>query len=173
MLYLNSDTETDPVMNLRPVSLSDHPLVRELLDHYYRECPGTLFPLLLLYLANTGNLDAGERAREVSYTDDSFRFTGHTLIQFSREDAMQTGSDPAGRRLLERWESNGQTQISVVMPEIPEDGDVRRARELIHRHDDPNKNSIYLSFKFISFWSNISFIFNKGKYSEDFNSLFI
>ena len=122
-----------------PIPVGKSPAkLRPLFDYYYKECPGTLLPLLLLYLAKNNKLEVGERARHIEYSDEKFKYTGKVLVQFDREDAAELAkTDPTGTRLLEKWDSVDRSQLSLLLHYDVSDVTLQHAREVIHRHDEP------------------------------------
>jgi len=114
-----------------------------LVDHYYKVCPGRIMPLFLLYLAEQGQLEVGDRARHVQHTDDEKRYEGFTYAQFTRDDADELAkTDNAGRHMKEKWDYNGLTQLSMLLQYDRNDRPLQDVRTIMQKHDEQFEDSM-------------------------------
>ena len=93
----------------------DYPAaMKQLINYYYEQCPGSIMPLFLLYLARTSKpgkelLKVDEKIRKpLDWKDNpERRYSSEILSQFTQEDAAELAkTDPSGAHLLDRWRCN-------------------------------------------------------------------
>lgn len=112
--------------------------INALIQYYYSKCPGTAMPFFLLYLAKDDLLEVGDRSKPVTHTSDDYKYSGLAFCQFDMEDAkLLAQTDNAGRHLVERWESAGLIQLSLLLHHDKSDKHLQSIRTLLQKHDDP------------------------------------
>ena len=100
-------------MGIREIFDHYHAAMKQLVNDYYKQCPGSIIPLFLLYLARTGKpgkelIKIEEKIRKpLDWKDNpERRYSSEILSQFTQEDAAELAQkDPAGAKLLERWKT--------------------------------------------------------------------
>lgn len=113
-----------------------------LVNFYYKESPGRIMPLLLLYMAqiskpNKPKLYIEEKIRTPLNWNDGpeKRYTSPILSQFTKDDAESLAlTDPAGKHMLERWECNEMDHMSIVIHH-PDDK-VKAIRSFFQKRDE-------------------------------------
>lgn len=102
----------------------DYPAaMKQLINYYYEQCPGSIMPLFLLYLARTSKpgkelLKVDEKIRKpLDWKDNpERRYSSEILSQFTQEDAAELAkTDPAGAHLLDRWRCNEMDHMSIIV----------------------------------------------------------
>lgn len=102
----------------------DYPAaMKQLIGYYYEQCPGSIMPLFLLYLARTSKpgkellmLDEKIRKPLDWKKNPESRYSSPILSQFTQEDAAELArTDPAGAHLLDRWRCNEMDHMSIVV----------------------------------------------------------
>lgn len=119
-----------------------HAAMKQLVNDYYKQCPGSIIPLFLLYLARTGKpgkelIKIEEKIRKpLDWKDNpERRYSSEILSQFTQEDAAELAQkDPAGANLLERWKCNEMDHMSVVVFHTA--GRIQQIREAFQKHDE-------------------------------------
>ena len=114
----------------------------QLINDYYKQCPGSIMPLFLLYLARTGKpgkelFKIDEKIRKpLDWKDNpERRYSSEILSQFTQEDAAELAKkDPAGANLLERWRCNEMDHMSIVV--FHPTGRIQQIREAFQKHDE-------------------------------------
>ena len=97
--------------------------IKQLINYYYKQCPGSIMPLFLLYLARAGKpgkefLKVDEKIRKPLDWKDKpdQKYSSPILSQFTQEDAAELAkTDPAGAHLLDRWKCNEMDHMSIVV----------------------------------------------------------
>lgn len=116
--------------------------IQQLINDYYNQCPGSIMPLFLLYLARAGKpgkelLKIDEKIRKpLDWKDNpERRYSSEILAQFTQEDAAELAKkDPAGANLLERWRCNEMDHMSIVV--FHPAGRIQQIREAFQKHDE-------------------------------------
>ena len=113
-----------------------------LLKYYYSECPGSIMPLLLLFLAKESTPDhqqifVDEKIRKPLdwKKNPEDRYVSPVLAEFTKADAKKLAiEDPAGKHMLERWECNEMNKMSIVV--FPVDERVKEIRSYFQKRDE-------------------------------------
>ena len=116
--------------------------IQQLINDYYKQCPGSIMPLFLLYLARTGKpgkelLKIDEKIRKpLDWKDNpERRYSSEILSQFTKEDAAELSrTDLAGANLLQRWQCNEMDHMSIVV--FHPAGRIQQIREAFQKHDE-------------------------------------
>ena len=116
--------------------------IQQLINDYYKQCPGSIIPLFLLYLARTGKpgkelLKIDEKIRKpLDWKDNpERRYSSEILSQFTQEDAAELSkTDLAGANLLQRWQCNEMDHMSIVV--LHPAGHIQQIREAFQKHDE-------------------------------------
>ena len=102
----------------------DYPAaMKQLINYYYEQCPRSIMPLFLLYLARSSKpgkemLKVDEKIRKpLDWKDKPEQKYGSPILsQFTQEDAAELAkTDPAGAHLLDRWRCNEMDHMSIVV----------------------------------------------------------
>ena len=102
----------------------DYPAaMKQLINYYYEQCPHSIMPLFLLYLARNSKpgkemLKVDEKIRKPFDWKDKpeQKYSSPILSQFTQEDAAELAkTDPAGAHLLDRWRCNEMDHMSIVV----------------------------------------------------------
>lgn len=115
---------------------------KQLINYYYNQCPGSLMPLFLLYLARTSKpgkelLKVDEKIRKPLDWKDKpeQKYCSPILSQFTQEDAAELAkTDPAGAHLLDRWRCNEMDHMSIVV--LHSGTRLQEIREAFQKHDE-------------------------------------
>ena len=115
---------------------------KQLINYYYNQCPGSLMPLFLLYLARTSKpgkelLKVDEKIRKPLDWKDKpeQKYNSPILSQFTQDDAAELAkTDPAGAHLLDRWRCNEMDHMSIVV--ILSGTRIQEIREVFQKHDE-------------------------------------
>lgn len=119
---------------------------KQLIDYYYNQCPGSIMPLFLLYLARIAKrgeilFKIEEKAScPLDWKDkedpDYARRRSEILSQFTQDDAAELAkTDPAGASLLEKWRCNEMDHMSIVLL-IDKDSHLNDIRSAFQKHDE-------------------------------------
>lgn len=113
---------------------------KRLIDFYYDQCPGSIMPLFLLYLARTGKpASIDEKIRKTLDWKDvpEQRYSSPILSQFTQDDAAELAkTDPAGARLLSRWRCNEMDHMSIIVLYEDEEPRIQEIREEFQKYDE-------------------------------------
>ena len=102
----------------------DYPAaMKQLINYYFEQCPRSIMPLFLLYLARNSKpgkemLKVDEKIRKPLDWKDKpeQKYSSPILSQFTQEDAAELAkTDPAGAHLLDRWKCNEMDHMSIVV----------------------------------------------------------
>ena len=115
--------------------------IKQLINYYYNQCPGSIMPLFLLYLAKTSK--PGEERAQIEEkirkpldwkTKPEQKYCSPILSQFTQEDAAELAkTDPAGVHLLDRWRCNEMDHMSIVVHHTG--ARLKEIREAFQKHD--------------------------------------
>ena len=102
----------------------DYPAaMKQLINYYFEQCPRSIMPLFLLYLARNSKpgkemLKVDEKIRKPLDWKDKpeQKYSSPILSQFTQEDAAELAkTDHAGAHLLDRWKCNEMDHMSIVV----------------------------------------------------------
>ena len=116
--------------------------MKQLISYYYKQSPGSIMPLFLLYLARTGKpgkelLKIDEKIRKPLDWKDKpeQKYCSPILSQFTQDDAAELAkTDPAGAHLLDRWRCNEMDHMSVIV--LHTGTRLQEIREAFQKHDE-------------------------------------
>ena len=116
--------------------------MKQLIEYYYKQCPGSIMPLFLLFLARTGKpgnelLLIDEKIRKpLDWKDKpADKYRSPILSQFTKEDAAELAkTDPAGTHLLDRWRCNEMDHMSIVV--LYTGTRIQEIREAFQKYDE-------------------------------------
>ena len=122
--------------------------MKQLINYYYEQCPGSIMPLFLLYLARIAKPGKPlfKIEEKISCPLDwaqapETRYSSPILSQFTREDAGElVKTDPAGGVLLQRWLCNGMDHMSIVL--LYKDARLAEIRAAFQKHDEALVDSV-------------------------------
>lgn len=123
-------------------SFDFHEAFDRLLQYYYSECPGSIMPLLMLYLIRDSKPGKAkvyieERIRKpLDWSENpEDKYISPILSQFTKDDAEELAlTDPAGKYMLERWACNEMDHMALVVS--CSDERVQQIRAFFQKMDD-------------------------------------